>query len=87
MVNCNMPNGWMAKKQYDIKRDKVSNPDETISLEDDWEGSYDLPSGWMAKEKQHDIKKDKMSTPDENPRLENNCKDNSNLSSGCMAEI
>ena len=60
----------MAKKQYAIKKDKLSNPDETRSMEDGWKGSCDLPSGWMAKEKQHDIKKDKVSNPDESASLE-----------------
>ena len=72
----------MAKKEYDIKKDKVSNPDETMSLKDGWKGRCDLPSGWKAKEKQQDIKKDKVSTPDETPCLEDNWKENSYLPSG-----
>ena len=39
----------MAKeKQQDIKKDKVSTPDETPCLEDNWKENSYLPSGWMA---------------------------------------
>ena len=31
--SCDLPSGWMAKeKQHDIKKDKVSNPDESAIL-------------------------------------------------------
>ena len=63
----------MAKeKQHGLKKDKVSNPDETHSLEVGWKGSCDLPSGWMVKEKQHDLKMDLLSNLDQSPSLEDN---------------
>ena len=40
----------MAKeKQHDIKKDKLSTPDETSCLEDNWKENRNLPNGWMAK--------------------------------------
>ena len=43
----------MAKEdQQNLKKDKVSNDDETPSLEDGWMETFNVPSGWMAKKDQ-----------------------------------
>ena len=48
--SCDLPSGWMAKeKQHDIIKDKVSTPDETPCLENNWKENSNQSSGWMAK--------------------------------------
>ena len=75
----------MAKeKQQDIKKDKLSNPDESPSLEDSWKENCMLPNGWMAK-KEYDIKKDKVSNTDETMSLKDGWKGRCDLPSGWKA--
>ena len=70
-------------QQY-LKKDKLSNYDETPSLEDGWKESCIVPSGWMAKKDQQNLKKDKVLNTDETPSLEDGWKYSCNIPSGLM---